>query len=50
MKTGIIFRWWSFWIGFHYSKFNKRLCINILPCITFWITLPGGVKPEIKNM
>ena len=50
MKAGVIFRWWSFWIGFHYSKFNKRLCLNILPCLTFWITLPGGVKPEIKNM
>lgn len=50
MKAGIIVRYWSVWIGFHYSVFNKRLCLNIIPCLTIWITLKGGVPPIIKKL
>lgn len=45
MKAGILFRWASLWIGVHYSAYNKRFCINVVPCITLWIVLPGGVTP-----
>lgn len=38
-KIGVIFRLESFWIGIHYSKYLNRLHINILPCITIWISL-----------
>lgn len=24
---------------------NKRWCINLIPCFTFWITKPGGNTP-----
>lgn len=50
MKMGTFFRLKSFWIGFHYSDFNKRLCINLLPCWTIWITFKGGKEPNLKSM
>lgn len=45
IRCGLLFRATSFWVGMHYSNFDKRFCINLLPCITFWITLPGGHIP-----
>lgn len=45
MKAGVLFRWGSVWIGAHWSPNNKRLCINVLPCVTVWIVFPGGNKP-----
>lgn len=45
MKAGLIFRWDSLWIGAHWSPANKRLCINLIPCVTLWIVAPGGVTP-----
>lgn len=45
MKAGILFRLGSFWIGAHWSPFNKRLCINLVPCVTLWVAPPGGVTP-----
>lgn len=50
MKYGILFRGASFWIGFHYSYTCKRLCINLIPCITLWITFKNGHKPNKKLM
>lgn len=50
MKYGIILRLSSFWIGVHYSNYCKRLCINILPCITIWITAKDGQVPYKKSM
>ena len=47
MKAGLIFRWGSCWIGAHWSPYNKRLCINLLPCVTIWVTTPGGVEPPL---
>lgn len=35
----------SLWMGVHYSTNNKRWCINLIPCVTFWITKPGGNTP-----
>jgi hypothetical protein len=35
----------SLWMGVHYSAFNKRWCINLIPCVTLWITRPGGKAP-----
>ena len=35
----------SAWIGVHYSKHNLRWCINLIPCVTLWITRPGGETP-----
>lgn len=45
MKAGILFRWGSCWIGAHWSPGNRRLCINLIPFVTIWITAPGGVTP-----
>ncbi len=45
MKTGIICGWNRPWIGVHWSPYNKRACINFLPFVTVWITLPGGNTP-----
>lgn len=50
MKCGILVRGVSFWVGFHYSYKCKRLCVNLLPCITIWITFNNGLKPDKKLM
>lgn len=42
---GVLFNWRSFWVGCHYSKRDMRLCINLVPCLTFWWVKPGGVLP-----
>lgn len=44
-KCGLLFRTGSCWIGAHWSPHNKRLCVNFLPFITFWVTWPGGITP-----
>jgi hypothetical protein len=46
MRTGLKLRLASFWIGVHYSPYNRRFCINLIPCVTFWIVLKGGFTPE----
>lgn len=45
MKAGILLRWGSAWVGVHWSPFNRRACINIIPFVTIWITLEGGTTP-----
>lgn len=44
-SLGLIVSPRALWIGAHYSPYNKRLCVNLLPCVTFWITVPGGNEP-----
>lgn len=44
-KFGWLFNKGSAWMGVHYSQHNKRWCINLLPCLTVWITKPGGKAP-----
>lgn len=46
IKWGVIIRWKSFWIGCHYSDYNKRYCLNILPCITVWWIKNEGNQPS----
>lgn len=46
MKWGILCRWHSFWIGAHWSPYNKRLCLNLIPFVTLWITARGGEVPN----
>lgn len=45
MKAGVLFRLGSLWVGAHWSRANRRLCINLVPCVTLWITAPSGVAP-----
>lgn len=45
MKYGLLLRWQSLWMGVHYSPYNKRFCINLIPCVTVWVTLKGGTTP-----
>jgi len=45
MKAGVRFRWGSAWIGAHWSPHNKRLCINVIPCVRIWIVGAGGIGP-----
>jgi len=49
MKHGWLFRLGSLWIGAHWSPANKRLCINLIPCVTLWIVWPGGVVPKKED-
>lgn len=43
LAIGIVARPGSLWLGAHWSKFNRRLCLNLLPMLTIWFALPGGV-------
>lgn len=45
MRVGIIFRLSSFWVGAHWSPFNRRWCINLVPCVTVRVALKGGNVP-----
>ncbi|WP_445368845.1 hypothetical protein ACH5Y9_05505 [Methylomonas sp. BW4-1] len=45
IESDWLFRLSSLWIGVHWSPYNKRLCINPLPCLTLWVVLPGGNAP-----
>ena len=47
MKVGILFNIRAFWIGFYYSKYNRRLCINFIPFITLFFVLDGGKFPKL---
>jgi ABC-type bacteriocin/lantibiotic exporter with double-glycine peptidase domain len=47
-RTGILFRLASFWIGIHYSKSCKRWCLNLIPCVTLYVTRHDGVLPNLK--
>lgn len=44
-KMGMMVRCGSCWIGGHWAPYNKRLCVNIIPFVTFWFVLPGGTLP-----
>lgn len=46
MLVGVLFNPRAFWIGAHYSIYNRRVCINVLPMLTIWITFKGGVIPR----
>lgn len=48
--VGIKFRIGSCWIGFHWSPFNKRLCLNLVPFITFWFVWPGGTPASGRTV
>lgn len=45
MNCGILIRPWSLWVGIHYAPFNRRTCVNLLPCITIWVVESGGEVP-----
>lgn len=49
MKVGILVNAGAFWIGAHWSTYNRRWCINVLPCITVWIALRGGKQPDRRK-
>lgn len=42
---GLLFQSGGLWIGAHYSSACRRWCINLLPCLTLWVALPGGQTP-----
>lgn len=44
-RVGVLFNLPSFWVGAHYSPYNKRYCVNVVPTFTVWVTLPGGNEP-----
>lgn len=46
LRCSLLLRLSSFWVGVHWSAFDRRFCINPWPCVTFWITLPGGHLPR----
>ena len=49
-KVGVLFNASAFWVGAHYSPFNRRLCVNLVPFVTIWIALPGGKCPHKEKM
>lgn len=45
-RFGLLFNLPALWVGVHYSQYNRRYCINLLPTFTLWVSLPGGKVPE----
>ena len=45
-RAGLLFQKGGVWVGVHYSNYNRRWCINLLPCCTLWVMLPGGRTPH----
>lgn len=45
-RYGFLFNRSAWWVGVHYSPFNKRYCINLLPCVTIWFCCKGGKVPQ----
>jgi hypothetical protein len=45
MRGGVLFNPLAWWVGVHYSSYNRRFCINLLPMFTAWVALPGGKEP-----
>lgn len=45
-RFGILFQPGALWLGAHYSRYDRRWCINLLPCVTVWIVLKGGRPPR----
>jgi hypothetical protein len=43
--VGLLANKGSLWLGAHYSDYTRRWCINLLPCLTVWVALPGGKCP-----
>ena len=43
--AGLLFNPNAAWIGAHWSPHNRRLCINIIPFLTLWVTAFGGETP-----
>jgi len=44
-RAGLLYRWGSAWVGVHWSAADRRVCINLIPFVTIWITAPGGDVP-----
>lgn len=42
---GMLFNPHAWWIGVHYSQYNKRYCINLIPFLTVWVAYPDGTAP-----
>lgn len=45
-RWGLLFKLESLWMGFYWSAKNQRLCVNLIPCVTLWVTKPGGEIPH----
>lgn len=44
-RWGVILNKRACWVGLHSSHYNKRTCLNLIPCVTIWFIQPGGVRP-----
>ena len=44
-RAGLVLNWRAAWVGAHWGSYNRRLCVNPLPFVTLWITMPGGTEP-----
>lgn len=42
---GLLYNPCAAWVGWHYSPYNKRLCVNLVPFLTLWWVKPGGQLP-----
>ena len=43
--VGLLMNKHSAWVGLHYSSWNRRACLNVLPFVTLWLALEGGTEP-----
>ena len=48
VTAGALFQAGGIWVGAHYSKAERRWCINLIPCFTIYVVLVGGRIPKAK--
>jgi hypothetical protein len=54
MRIGLVAAWYNFWVGANYDRARRRLYIQPLPCVGFWLErgqqTPGaGPGPDVRE-
>lgn len=44
-SAGLLYNPHAWWLGVQYSNACHRWCINLVPCLTFWVRGFGGHEP-----
>lgn len=50
MIYGLVWQSGAWWVGAHWSKDERRLCITLLPMLTVFIVWPDGEVPTTKRI
>jgi len=49
MKVKFFFAWYDFWVGFYYSRKDRRLYICPVPCCVLMISWHRHKEPDVEG-